>query len=95
MKNGFCMIIGAGLFALFLSLIPLSYHSQAVKSKEGCENNLPRNQECAIVAIPKEKEKNMSCTDNFWVWQSLLSHLPTLIVVLLALAVLILSWRIK
>lgn len=48
------MILGAMLVTM-LTMLPMSYHSKAVKAKEECEKILPRDQECEITAIPKIK----------------------------------------
>jgi hypothetical protein len=47
------IILGAILVTV-ITMVPWSYHSQAVRAKEQCEKTLPRNQECVITAVPKE-----------------------------------------
>ena len=50
------VFLGWVLTAALAYTAPNSYYSVVIDAKTKCEQNLPRNQQCVIVAVPKEKK---------------------------------------
>lgn len=50
------MLIGAMIFAGILAFAPY-YHRQADDAKQACEQTIPRDQVCKIIAVPVDKEQ--------------------------------------
>lgn len=57
MKNTVCaFFIGMWVFALIAAVMPGSIVKKYHDAIDACEENLPRNVECEIIAIPAAQE---------------------------------------
>jgi hypothetical protein len=48
-------LCGIGVAALLIAFVPGTF-TQAKDALEQCKKSLPRDQECVIIAIPKDKK---------------------------------------